>query len=90
MTMLSRERLNVSREENMMMISNGRRILKPRDIERILNYNGFYPERQNGGYAIFKDDIGREISIRRGKIDTFTWNNIAKENELIEPERAFR
>lgn len=90
MTMLSRERLNVSREENMMMISNGRRILKPRDIERILNYNGFYPERQNGGYVLFKDDIGREISIRRGKIDTFTWNNIAKENELVEPERAFR
>lgn len=90
MTMLSRERLNVSREENMMMISNARRILKPRDIERILNYNGFYPERQNGGYVIFKDDIGREISIRRGKIDTFTWNNIAKENELVEPERAFR
>lgn len=74
----------------MMMISNGRRILKPRDIERILNYNGFYPERQNGGYVLFKDDIGREISIRRGKIDTFTWNNIAKENELVEPERAFR
>ena len=90
MTMLSRERLNVSREENMMMISNGRRILKPRYIERILNYNGFYPERQNGGYVLFKDDIGREISIRRGKIDTFTWNNIAKENELVEPERAFR
>ena len=90
MTMLSRERLNVSREENPMMISNGRRILKPRDIERILNYNGFYPERQNGGYVLFKDDIGREISIRRGKIDTFTWNNIAKENELVEPERVFR
>ena len=90
MTMLSRERLNVSREENTMMISNGRRILKPRVIERILNYNGFYPERQNGGYVLFKDDIGREISIRRGKIDSFTWNNIAKENELIEPERAFR
>ena len=90
MTTLSRERLNVSREENTMMISNGRRILKPRDIERILNYNGFYPERQNGGYVLFKDDIGREISIRRGKIDTFTWNNIAKENELVEPERAFR
>ena len=90
MTMLSRERLNVSREENTMMISNGRRILKPRGIERILNYNGFYPERQNGGYVLFKDDIGREISIRRGKIDTFTWNNIAKENELVEPERAFR
>ena len=90
MTMLSRERLNVSREENTMMISNGRRILKPRYIERILNYNGFYQERQNGGYVLFKDDIGREISIRRGKIDTFTWNNIAKENELVEPERAFR
>ena len=90
MTMLSRERLNVSREENTMMSSNGRRILKPRDIERILNYNGFYPERQNGGYVLFKDDIGREISIRRGKIDTFTWNNIAKENELVEPERVFR
>ena len=90
MMILSRERLNVSREGNMMMISNGRRILKPRDIERILNYNGFYPERKNGGYVIFKDDIGREIPIRRGKIDSFTWNNIAKENELIEPERIFR
>lgn len=90
MTMLSRERLNTSREGIMIMIKNGRRILKSRDIERILNYNGFYPERQNGGYVIFKDDIGREISIRRGKIDTFTWNNIVKENELIEPERAFR
>ena len=32
----------------MIMIKNGRRILKSRDIERILNYNGFYPERQNG------------------------------------------
>ena len=90
MTMLSRERLNVSREENTMMISNGRRILKPRDIERILNYNGFYPERQNGGYVLFKDDIGREISKKKKKIDTFTWNNIAKENELVEPERVFR
>lgn len=80
----------LSREGNMMMIKNGRRILKSRDIERILNYNGFYPEIQNGGYVIFKDDIGREIPIRRGKIDSFTWNNIAKENELIEPERAFR
>lgn len=67
-----------------------KRLIKPKDCERILNYNGFYFYRQNGRYIIFKDDIGREISIRRGKIDSFTWNNIAKENELIEPERAFR
>ena len=67
-----------------------KRLIKPKDCERVLNYNGFYFYRQNGRYIIFKDDIGREISIRRGKIDTFTWNNIAKENELVEPERAFR
>lgn len=67
-----------------------KRLIKPKYCERVLNYNGFYPERQNGGYVLFKDDIGREISIRRGKIDSFTWNNIAKENELIEPEKAFR
>lgn len=67
-----------------------KRLIKPKDCERVLNYNGFYFYRQNGRYIIFKDDIGREISIRRGKIDSFTWNNIAKENELVEPERAFR
>ena len=67
-----------------------KRLIKPKDCERVLNYNGFYFYRQNGRYMIFKDDIGREISIRRGKIDSFTWNNIAKENELVEPERAFR
>ncbi len=67
-----------------------KRLIKPKDCERVLNYNGFYFYRQNGRYIIFKDDIGREISIRRGKIDTFTWNNIAKENELVEPERVFR
>lgn len=67
-----------------------KRLIKPKDCERVLNYNGFYFYRQNGRYIIFKDDIDREISIRRGKIDSFTWNNIVKENELIEPERAFR
>ena len=67
-----------------------KRLIKPKDCERVLNYNGFYFYRQNGRYIIFKDDIGREIAIRRGKIDSFTWNNIAKENELVEPERAFR
>ena len=67
-----------------------KRLIKPKDCERVLNYNGFYFYRQNGRYIIFKDDIGREISIRRGKIDSLTWNKIAKENELVEPERAFR
>ena len=67
-----------------------KRLIKPKYCEMVLNYNGFYFYRQNGGYVLFKDDIGREISIRRGKIDSFTWNNIAKEHELIEPERAFR
>ena len=36
--------------------------LKPRDCERILNYNGFYPDKQNGCHVIFKDDLGRHIT----------------------------
>ena len=71
------------------MICN-KRLIRPKDCERMLNYNGFYYYRQDGMNIIFKDDIGREISIHRGKIDYITWHNIIKENDLVEPKRAFR
>ena len=66
------------------------KVLKPRDCERILNYNGFYPYRQNGSHVIFKDDLGRHITIPRGKVNPCIWRRLVKENNLVEPERAFK
>ena len=66
------------------------KVLKPRDCERILNYNGFYPDRQNGSHVIFKDDLGRYITIHRGKVNPCIWRRLVKENNLVEPERVFK
>lgn len=64
--------------------------LKPRDCERILNYNGFYPDKQNGGHVIFKDDLGRHITIPRGNINPLIWKRLAKEYNLVEPSKVFK
>ena len=66
------------------------KVLKPRDCERILNYNGFYLDRQNGSHVIFKDDLGRHITIPRGKVNPCIWRRLVKENNLVEPERIFK
>ena len=64
--------------------------LKPRDCERILNYNGFYPDKQNGCHVIFKDDLDRYITIPRGNINPCIWKRLAKENNLVEPSKVFK
>ena len=66
------------------------KVLKPKDCERILNYNGFYPDRQNGSNVIFKDDLGRHITIPRGNINPCIWKRLAKENNLVEPSKVFK
>lgn len=64
--------------------------IKPKDCERILNYNGFYAYKQNVGYVIFQDDLGRNITISRGNINTCIWKRLAKENNLVEPSKVFK
>ena len=66
------------------------KVLKPRDCERILNYNGFYPDKQNGCHVIFKDDLGRHITIPRGNINPLVWKRLAKEYNLVEPSKVFK
>lgn len=72
-------------------MSNGKmKIVKPKECEKILNYNGFYAQRQSGSHVIFKDDLGRHICIPRGSVNPCIWRRLVKENSLVAPSKAFR
>lgn len=66
------------------------KVLKPKDCERILNFNGFYAVRQNGSHIIFYDDIGRHITIPRGEVNPCIWRRLTKENNLVEPSKIYK
>lgn len=66
------------------------RTISPKNCERVLNYNGFYLDKQDVCYVVFRDDIDRHISIHRGNVDIIEWKRIVKDNELVEPMKAFK
>lgn len=65
------------------------RTLKPKEFEKILNYNGFYATNQNNGKITFNDDLGREITIGRGDISPSVWKRLKEEYDLVPPSKTF-
>lgn len=65
------------------------RILKLKDIEKILDYNGFLPITR-GREIIFQDNIGRNITVERDEcINPKIWMGIVKFYNLELPSKIF-
>lgn len=53
-----------------------------RGFIRIVEFNGFYYDRHNGGHAIYVNDKGRHISIPKN-LECVIARRLIKENNLI-------
>lgn len=56
-----------------------------KEAENILHKNGFFRHRTNGSHAIYKDDLGRTVTITVGKpLSQKTWKRECKKNGIRE------
>lgn len=53
-----------------------------REFIKIVEFNGFYYDRHNGGHAIYVNDKGRHISIPKN-LESVIALRLIKENNLV-------
>lgn len=53
-----------------------------REFIKIVEFNGFYYDRHNGGHAIYVNDKGKHISIPKN-LESIIARRLIKENNLI-------
>lgn len=56
-----------------------------RDMDRILKYNGYRPDRKKGDHHIYSDINGKTITIN-ARVNRMVARRVIKENNLIEPK----
>lgn len=55
-----------------------------KECQLILKHNGFFLDHHSGSHAIYKNERGKHISIKVGKVNACVWRRLVKENSLDE------